>query len=248
MHSIEPTLTERFPSRSLSWKLRTRTLHFGDLPLVMGIVNVTPDSFSDGGRFDEPQRAVEHALRLAAQGAGILDVGGESTRPYSTPVDEAEELRRVLPVVVALREQTSLPVSIDTSKAAVAREAIAAGAEIINDITGMGADPAMLGVALEHGAGVCVMHMQGTPQTMQDNPAYDDVVEDVLSYLGRPPRGASRRGSGTGTHLSRPRNRLWQDAPAQPDASGPLRPVSRSRPASTGRAFPQRLPRQGAGR
>jgi dihydropteroate synthase len=183
MASLESTLAQRFPARAASWKLRTCTLRFSSAPLVMGIVNVTPDSFSDGGRFFDPQRAIEHGLRLAAEGAEILDVGGESTRPYSTPVDEAEELRRVAPVVAALCEQTSIAISIDTSKAAVAREAIQAGAEIINDVTGLEGDPAMLDTVLEHGAGVCAMHMQGTPQTMQDDPRYDDVVEDIRRYL-----------------------------------------------------------------
>ena len=149
----------------------------------MGIINVTPDSFSDGGEFFDPQAAIEHGLRLVDQGADVLDVGGESARPYATPVEPDEELRRVIPVIAALCEQTSIPLSIDTSKASVAREAVAAGAEIINDITGLTADPAMLGTAVETGAGVCVMHMQGTPQTMQNKPAYHDVVEEVLGYL-----------------------------------------------------------------
>jgi dihydropteroate synthase len=149
----------------------------------MGIVNVTPDSFSDGGLFFDPQRAVDHGLRLAGEGADILDIGGESTRPYSTPVDEAEELRRAAPVVAALCEQTSIPISIDTSKAAVAREALRAGAEIINDVTGLEGDAAMLDTVLQHSAGVCAMHMQGTPQTMQDNPSYDNVIEDIHRYL-----------------------------------------------------------------
>lgn len=183
MSASEPTLAERFPRRAASWKLRTRTLGFGDLPRLMGIVNVTPDSFSDGGRFFGPKRAIDRGLQLAAEGADLLDVGGESTRPYSTPVDAAEELRRVLPVVAALVEQTSAPVSIDTSKAAIAREAMQAGAEIINDVTGLEGDPEMLAVALEFGAGVCAMHMQGTPQTMQDHPAYQNVVEDIHHYL-----------------------------------------------------------------
>jgi dihydropteroate synthase len=184
MDSEEPTLAQRFPSRATTWKLRTRMLRFGDCPLVMGIVNVTPDSFSDGGLFFDPQAAIEHGLRLASEGADLLDVGGESTRPYSTPIEAAEELRRVAPVVAALCEQTEVAVSIDTTKAAVAREALQAGAEVVNDITGLEGDPGMIGAALEFGAGVCAMHMQGTPQTMQDNPTYDDVVEDIYRYLG----------------------------------------------------------------
>jgi len=169
--------------RADGWKLRTTTLRFGRLPLLMGIVNVTPDSFSDGGLCFDPAAAIEHALALAAAGAEILDVGGESTRPYSTPVAPEEELRRVLPVVTALGRQSSVPVSIDTSKALVAREAVAAGAQIINDVTALTGDPAMIDVVLRSGAGVCLMHMQGTPQTMQDNPTYRDAVAEVLDYL-----------------------------------------------------------------
>jgi dihydropteroate synthase len=167
------------------WQLRRRTLHVGRLPLLMGILNVTPDSFSDGGRFLDPLAAIGHGLRLAEQGADVLDVGGESTRPGAAPVDAQEELRRVIPVVSALCEKTSLAVSIDTSKAIVAREAVAAGAEIINDVTGLAGDPGMVEVAVETGTAVCVMHMQGTPRTMQEHPTYDDVVEDVLAYLQR---------------------------------------------------------------
>jgi dihydropteroate synthase len=150
----------------------------------MGIINVTPDSFSDGGAFLDPNRAVDQGLALADQGADVLDVGGESTRPYSEPVDEREELRRIMPVVSRLCELTDVPVSIDTSKATVAREALAAGVEIINDVTGLSRDTAMIALAVETGAGVCAMHMQGTPRTMQDDPRYEDVVQDVLRYLG----------------------------------------------------------------
>ena len=169
------------PARS--WKLRTRTLTADKLPLLMGIINVTPDSFSDGGRYLDAEAAIEHGLRLAAEGADILDVGGESTRPYSRPVDVQEELRRVMPVLGALCQQTQLPVSVDTSKALVARHAIHAGAEIINDVTSLAGDPAMLPLAVESGCGVCIMHMRGTPQTMQDEPAYADVVGEVINYL-----------------------------------------------------------------
>ena len=155
----------------------------GRRPLLMGIVNVTPDSFSDGGRFLDPAAAIDRGLRLAAEGAEILDVGGESTRPYSQPVDAHEELRRVLPVVRALCQRVAVPVSIDTTKALVAREAIDAGAEIINDVSGLEADSGMPDLAVRSGAAVCVMHTQGTPQTMQNQPTYENVVEDVLEYL-----------------------------------------------------------------
>ncbi len=158
---------------------------FGRLPCLMGIVNVTPDSFFDGGRFLATSAAIDQALLLADQGADLLDIGGESTRPYATPVTAEEELRRVLPVVTAVCRQVTIPVSIDTSKATVARACIAAGAEIINDITGLDGDPEMVEVARDSGAGVCVMHMQGSPQTMQDAPAYQDVVGEVAGYLMR---------------------------------------------------------------
>lgn len=189
-------LAERFPIRAAFWQLRTRRLEFGCVPLVMGIVNCTPDSFSDGGRFFSPQAAVDHARRLLDEGADILDIGGESTRPYSTPVDADEELRRVMPVVEALLSATrsakggtgsasAAPptVSIDTSKARVAREALAAGCEILNDVTALSGDPGMLAVVREARCGLCAMHMQGTPQTMQDSPTYIDVVGEILSYL-----------------------------------------------------------------
>jgi dihydropteroate synthase len=149
----------------------------------MGIVNVTPDSFSDGGKFFDIERAIEHGRLLAAEGADLLDIGGESTRPYSTPVEAEAELQRVLPVVEALVQQVAIPISIDTSKALVAQAALEAGAEVINDVTGLSGDSAMIEVARVSDAGVCAMHMRGTPQTMQDDPSYDDVVQDILRYL-----------------------------------------------------------------
>ncbi|MBN1393835.1 MAG: dihydropteroate synthase [Pirellulales bacterium] len=149
----------------------------------MGVVNVTPDSFSDGGRFFDADKAIAHALQMAAEGADVLDVGGESTRPGAAPIDAEEELRRVAPVLDALCKQTDAPVSIDTSKAAVARAALDAGAEIINDVTAMTSDPDMLPLAAESACGVCLMHMRGTPRTMQKEPVYDDVVAEVIEYL-----------------------------------------------------------------
>lgn len=169
-------------ARATKWQLRTRLLRFGRLPQLMGIVNVTPDSFSDGGQFLDPQAAVEHALQLVADGADLLDVGGESTRPYSQPVSPDEELRRVIPVIERLAQRTDVPISVDTSKSIVAQRAIEAGAEIINDVTGF-EDPRMIQVASDTGAGLCAMHMKGTPQTMQEDPRYGNVVEDVLRYL-----------------------------------------------------------------
>jgi dihydropteroate synthase len=167
----------------MHWQLRTRTLRPGPLPLVMGIVNVTPDSFSDGGRFAPPEAAVEAALRMEDAGADLVDLGGESTRPYSQVVAADEELQRIVPVLERLQGRLAIPLSIDTSKAAVAQAALDLGAEVINDVTGLEGDPEMVEVARRSGAGVCVMHMQGTPQTMQDDPHYDDVVADVRRYL-----------------------------------------------------------------
>jgi dihydropteroate synthase len=167
----------------VGWQIRGQTLHFTELPLLLGVVNVTPDSFSDGGRYLDPGAAVAHGLELVDQGAAILDLGGESTRPGSVPVSAAEETRRVVGVIAQLARQTSVPISVDTWKAAVAREAIAAGARIVNDITALTGDPAMLDVVLETGCGVCAMHMQGTPRTMQQCPVYQDVVAEVTDYL-----------------------------------------------------------------
>lgn len=166
-----------------SWQLRTKRLRFGAVPMIMGIVNVTPDSFSDGGKHFGPSLAVDHALRLEDQGADILDIGGESTRPYSEPVSAEEELMRVEPVLQALQGRVQVPISIDTSKSEVAQAALAMGAEIINDVTGLTGDPGMPELAANTGAGICAMHMQGTPQTMQNDPQYQDVVEDILKYL-----------------------------------------------------------------
>jgi dihydropteroate synthase len=170
--------------RATTWRLRSRTLQFGRRPLLMGIVNVTPDSFSDGAQFLDHQAAIGHALRLLDEGADILDIGGESTRPYSTPVSEEEEAGRVLPVIEKIcQARPEAVVSIDTSKAKVARAAVTAGAEIVNDIWALGDDRRLKHVVRETGAGVCMMHMQGTPQTMQDNPQYDDVVTEIHDFL-----------------------------------------------------------------
>ena len=154
----------------------------GERPAVMGIVNVTPDSFSDGGRFLDPDTAVAHGLQLVAAGADLLDVGGESTRPGADPVGEDEELHRVLPVVRRLAADAGVPISIDTRKAAVAAAALDDGATVVNDVAA-GGDPEMFGVAAAAGAGLVVMHMQGEPRTMQQAPRYDDVVAEVGDFL-----------------------------------------------------------------
>ena len=163
-----------------SWKLRGVDLLL-DRPRIMGVVNVTPDSFSDGGRYLEPRAATEHGLQLLEEGADLIDVGGESTRPGAEPVPVEEELRRVLPVVEGLAAAGAL-VSIDTSKASVAARAIEAGAVIINDVTALG-DPGMGTVASRSRAGMVLMHMQGNPRTMQAKPTYEDVVGEVSAFL-----------------------------------------------------------------
>ncbi|WP_437204858.1 dihydropteroate synthase [Planctomicrobium sp. SH664] len=165
------------------WKFHDQTWTLGDFPRLMGIVNVTPDSFSDGGRWESVDAAVAQALQLVEDGADLLDLGGESTRPGADPVSEAEELRRVIPVIERLIVETSVPISIDTTKAAVARAALAAGAVIVNDISGLTFDPHMIEVCAASRCGVIAMHMQGTPQTMQLNPHYEHVVQEVTGYL-----------------------------------------------------------------
>lgn len=171
-----------------TWRFRTHEFRLGDFPLLMGIVNVTPDSFSDGGEFLDPDAAVRHALQLVEDGADILDVGGESTRPGAEPVSVEEELRRVVPVVRGMaeglsRKQRNVLISIDTMKAEVARQAVEAGAAIVNDVSGLTFDPGMPAVCRETGVGVVCMHMRGTPQTMQDDPQYDDVVTDICEFF-----------------------------------------------------------------
>jgi dihydropteroate synthase len=165
------------------WHLSDRILDLSQRPLVMGIVNVTPDSFSDGGLFASVDAAVAHGLELARQGADLLDIGGESTRPGATPVPLEEELRRVVPVVQQLAAASAMPLSVDTCKAEVARQCLDAGARIINDITALGGDVAMAEVVHAARAGAILMHMQGTPATMQANPHYGDVVSDIVRFF-----------------------------------------------------------------
>ena len=170
-------------SKPSCWMCRDRALALGPAAAVMGILNVTPDSFSDGGRYLDHAAAVRRGLAMAGEGAAILDVGGESSRPGAAAVPVDEELRRVVPVVAELARQTDCLISIDTTKAEVAEQALRAGAHIINDITALTGDLAMAGVARRHGAGVVLMHMQGTPRTMQEQPHYAEVVADVRAYL-----------------------------------------------------------------
>lgn len=153
-------------------------------PRIVGIVNVTPDSFSDGGKFFDPERAIEHGCGLLADGADVLDIGGESSRPGATPIDVKEELRRVVPVIEGIRRlHPTCPISIDTTKAAVAEAALDAGATMVNDISAGRFDPAMFALVARRGVPIVLMHMQGTPQTMQQNPTYANVVEEVFAFL-----------------------------------------------------------------
>jgi len=176
------------------WQTKHRLFDFSSRGAVMGILNLTLDSFSDGGKFFNPDAAVAHALRMEAEGAEIIDIGGESTRPGSDPVPEAEELARVVPVIERLAGRLKAVISIDTSKATVARAAVEAGAGIINDVTALGGDPAMPAVAAASGAGVILMHMQGTPRTMQAAPHYEDVVAEVRDFFRQNAARALRSG------------------------------------------------------
>ncbi|HKS38383.1 MAG TPA: dihydropteroate synthase, partial [Verrucomicrobiae bacterium] len=173
----------RAPQEPMRWQARQHSFQFPRPVMLMGVVNVTPDSFSDGGRFLAVDAAVARAFELVRQGAEIIDIGGESTRPNAEPVSEGEELRRVLPVIEELAGQASARVSIDTQKPSVARAAIRAGACIVNDVAANRTDDEMGRVVAEEGAGYVCMHMQGTPQTMQANPTYEDVVAEVGDFF-----------------------------------------------------------------
>lgn len=179
---------------SAGWRVRGRTLPIGRVPLLMGVVNVTPDSFSDGGRWIDPGRAVERGLAMVEDGAAILDVGGESTRPGAEPVDADREIERVLPVVEGLFGATEVPISIDTTKEAVARAAIDAGAAIVNDVSALRFSPGMADLAAETGAGLVLMHMKGEPRTMQDDPAYEDLHAEIGDALESAAEGAVAAG------------------------------------------------------
>jgi dihydropteroate synthase len=161
----------------------SRVYNLSSRTYLMGVLNVTPDSFSDGGRFFDFENAVAHGREMVQHGADFIDVGGESTRPGSDPVSENEEKRRVVPVIKRLVEETTVPISIDTYKAAVADAALSAGATIVNDISGLTFDPDMLNVAVRHRASVVIMHVKGTPKTMQENPVYADVVGEISEFL-----------------------------------------------------------------
>jgi dihydropteroate synthase len=162
---------------------KDRLIEFPGRPLLMGVVNVTPDSFFDGGRYLDAETAVAHAVQLVEEGADLLDIGAESTRPDADRVNEAEEHRRAIPVVAAVARAVTVPISIDTSKASVARAALDAGAVLVNDVTALRGDPAMADVVARTGAGIVLMHMHGTPRTMQQAPHYDDVVGEISEFF-----------------------------------------------------------------
>lgn len=182
----------RTDSRAGSWSIRGRSLEL-DRPLVMGVLNVTPDSFSDGGRYLRPEDAIARAGRLAEEGADLLDVGGESTRPGAGAVSAAEEWDRIGPILEALRG-LDVPLSVDTTKAEVARRALGAGAAVLNDVSGLRSDPEIGDLAAESGAGLVLMHMRGTPRTMQEDTSYDDLVGSVLAALAEALERALERG------------------------------------------------------
>ncbi len=163
---------------------------------VIGILNVTPDSFSDGGRFTDPDSALRHAEKMIGEGADMIDVGGESTRPYSEQVDESTEIKRVVPVISAITKRFDTPVSVDTCKASVADAAVGAGARVINDISALRFDPGMGEVAAEHKVGVILMHMKGTPRSMQENPQYVDVMSEIRVFLSAAVKRARSLGIG----------------------------------------------------
>lgn len=177
---------------TLKWS--GHVLPLGKRTHIIGILNVTPDSFSDGGRYLDRDEAIRQGLRLAEDGADIIDVGGESTRPYAKRISVGEEIDRVIPVIAALRDALSLPISIDTFKAGVAREALRAGASIINDISALRFDPEMVSTAARAGVPIILMHMKGTPTDMQKNPAYENLIPEIIQFL----RGAKARATAGG--------------------------------------------------
>lgn len=198
LHSF---FSDDFPIFEL--RLGSYIFDFKKKTAVMGVLNVTPDSFSDGGRHYALDAAIESALQMEADGADIIDIGGESTRPGADPVDLDTELKRVIPVIKALRKKTDIPISIDTYKSAVARKALAAGADLVNDISAMTFDPEMAATVAEFNAAVCLMHIKGTPRNMQQDPQYENLIDDILHFLN----SAINRATAAGI----PRNKIIID-------------------------------------
>lgn len=190
------SLLDNFLRSDYKLDCRGKTLRLGGRTHIMGILNVTPDSFSDGGLYIEPARALSHAREMAAAGADILDIGGESTRPGAEPLSEEEELRRIIPLIERLSAELTIPLSVDTYKSSVARKALQAGASIVNDISGLRFSPDMAAVAADYGAAVVIMHIKGTPRDMQQNPVYADVIEEIQTYLEAGMERADKAGIG----------------------------------------------------
>ncbi len=176
-------LSKEIKDKSMVWTIRNQVLDFTRKPFVMGILNVTPDSFSDGGRYFNQEHAVKQALLMEKQGADIIDVGGESTRPGSDPVSLEEELRRVIPVIQAIRQRSEVLISVDTNKAIVAEQALQAGADIVNDVSAARFDPDMAAVVKNYNCPLVIMHMKGKPKNMQQEPYYDDVVAEIYHFF-----------------------------------------------------------------
>jgi len=187
-----PDLMNARKTYQLSWP--GHTLELGRKTCIMGVVNVTPDSFSDGGKYFDCDTAVAQGVKLAAEGAGIIDIGGESTRPFSDPVPIEEEIRRVVPVIEKLAQQISIPISVDTTKAEVARRALEAGASIINDVAALRFDPGLAEVAVEFNTPVIMMHMLGDPKSMQQSPHYDNLVQEIRAFLADAAKRAENLG------------------------------------------------------
>lgn len=181
-------------SQNLTYHFGETAVEFGKRTYLMGILNVTPDSFSDGGRFFDQTDAVLHAFQMVKDGADVIDVGGESTRPGAEQISVEEELRRVISVILKIRQKTKVPVSVDTYKAEVAKEALKAGASIVNDISGLQSDPGMADVIAEAGASVVIMHIKGTPRDMQANPQYDDLLREIYDFLSKEVEFARAKG------------------------------------------------------
>jgi dihydropteroate synthase len=197
LHSLGQSIKETLKNISktqYSIQCRKRTLTLGKKTLLMGILNVTPDSFSDGGLFFDRDRAISHGLRMVEEGADIIDIGGESTRPGSKPIELQEELRRVIPVIESIAKEADVPISIDTYKSAVAQRAVEAGAEIINDISGLHFDPDLAKIAAKGNIPLILMHIRGTPETMQKNIHYDSLFSEILQYL----KGSIKRAESAG--------------------------------------------------
>jgi dihydropteroate synthase len=177
------SLLDNYARSDYKIECRGKVLDLGSRTHIMGILNATPDSFSDGGLFADKEKAISHAWAMATAGADIIDVGGESTRPGSEPLAEEEELRRIIPLIERLSKELTVPISVDTYKASVAKKALEAGASIVNDISGLRFSPDMAKVVAEHGAAAIIMHIKGTPRNMQQDPVYDDVIGEIMAYL-----------------------------------------------------------------